>query len=360
MSHAPPPESPDEQDEYFFRLSPERVLAAVESAGHRPSGHCFALNALENRVYDVRLEDGRHVVAKFYRPGRWSRETILDEHRLLAALVEAEIPVCAPLPFPDGDTLHETLGIHFAIWPRTGGRSPDELADDQIAVLGRLMARIHAIAADLGAPHRPPLDPESVPLAALSLLEEQDWLPPSCRGRYARAVEALVDAYRTRAEGTPVQPIHGDCHVGNLLHGDEGWFFLDFDDMRIGPPVQDVWMLLPGRDLEADRQRRLLIEHYREFRPFDERSLALIEPLRGFRFVFYAGWIAKRWADPAFPDAFPHFGTDAYWETETRDLEELVDRLEKGEDLLSPEERAEVRSDAGETELTNEDFFWDL
>jgi len=346
--------------EFFFRLSPERVLQAVEAAGHEPSGHCFALNALENRVYDVRLENGDHVVAKFYRPGRWSRETILDEHRLLAALVEAEIPVCAPLRFPDGDTLHQVEDIHYAIWPRTGGRSPDELSDDQVEVLGRLMARIHTIAADLGAPNRRILDPESVPLEALDLLEAGDWLPPSCRRRYEGAVESLVEHYCERSRGVELQPIHGDCHAGNLLHGAQGWFFLDFDDMVIGPPVQDVWMLVPGRDSEADRQRHLLVESYRQFRPFDERTFSLIEPLRGFRFVFYAGWIAKRWQDPAFPDAFPHFGTDQYWETETRDLEELVERIAKGDDLLTTAEREVAAVENSEDELTNEDFFWDL
>jgi Ser/Thr protein kinase RdoA (MazF antagonist) len=346
--------------EYFFRLSPERVLQAVAEAGHSPSGHCFALNALENRVYDVRLDDGSHVVAKFYRPGRWSREAILDEHRLLAALADAEIPVCSPLHFPDGDTLHEIEDIHYAIWPRTGGRSPDELSDDQVEVLGRLLARIHSIAADLGAPNRRTLDADSVPLEALDRLEDGDWLPPNCGPRYARAVETLVDVYIERSRGLELQPIHGDCHSGNLLHGDEGWFFLDFDDMVIGPPVQDVWMLLPGRDAEADRQRRLLVEAYRTFRPFDDRGFGLIEPLRGFRFIFYAGWIAKRWEDPAFPDAFPHFGTDEYWENETRDLEELVERVAKGEDLLTPEEREEAAVVEEEDGLTNKDFFWDL
>ena len=349
-----------DQSEFFFRLSPERVLQAVEAGGHATSGHCFALNALENRVYDVRLENGEHVVAKFYRPGRWGRETILDEHRLLAALVEAEIPVCAPLAFPDGETLHEIEDIQYAIWPRTGGRSPDELSDAQIAVLGRLMARIHTIAADLGAPNRRTLDPDSVPLEALDLLEDGDWLPPSCGDRYVQAVDSLVEVYDERSRDVVLQPIHGDCHVGNLLRGDAGWFFLDFDDMVVGPPVQDVWMLIPGRDAEADRQRRLLVESYRQFRPFDESTFGLIEPLRGFRFVFYAGWIAKRWEDPAFPDAFPHFGTDQYWEDETRDLEELVHRIERGEDLLRGSEREQVHAVSGAGELTNEDFFWDL
>jgi Ser/Thr protein kinase RdoA (MazF antagonist) len=349
-------------DESFHRLSPERVLRAVEDAGLVPSGHCFALNALENRVYDVRLEDGRHVVAKFYRPGRWSRDAILDEHRLLRALAEAEIPVVAPLVFPDGETLHETVGIQHALWPRVGGRAPDELRDDEIGVLGRLLARIHAVAARVGAPHRPTLDPESVPLAALALLEEQGFLPPACRARYARAVEGLVRIYRERSRDVALQPIHGDCHRGNLLRGEAGWLFLDFDDLVVGPPVQDVWMLLPGRDAEAARQRRILVEAYRTFRDFDASSLALIEPLRGFRFVFYAGWIARRWADPAFPDAFPHFGTEVYWEDETRDLETLVDRIERGADLRGPESSGEERAteeEDGEA-LTNADFFWDL
>jgi Ser/Thr protein kinase RdoA (MazF antagonist) len=349
-----------DQTEFFFRLSPERVLQAVATAGFDPSGHCFALNALENRVYDVRLDDGRHIVAKFYRPGRWSRETILDEHRLLAALSAAEIPVCVPLQFPDGDTLHETEDIYYALWPRTGGRSPDELADPEVEVLGRLLARIHTIAADLGAPHRATLDAEHVPLAALDLLEEGDWLPRNCASRYAEAVESLVEIYARRSEGLSIQPIHGDCHAGNLLRGADGWFFLDFDDMVIGPPVQDVWMLLPGRDAEADRQRHLLVDAYRSFRPFEERSFSLIEPLRGFRFVFYAGWIAKRWEDPAFPDAFPHFGTDEYWENETRDLEELVERITKGDDLISVEERERARVQSGGADLSNKDFFWDL
>jgi Ser/Thr protein kinase RdoA (MazF antagonist) len=352
--------SPD-LSEFFFRLSPERVLHAVEGAGLRPSGHCFALNALENRVYDVRLEDGAHVVAKFYRPGRWSREAILDEHRLLASLAKAEIPVCAPLQFPDGDTLHEIEDIHYALWPRSGGRSPDELSDAQIEMLGRLLARIHAIAADQGASHRRTLDSESVPLEALELLEKGNWLPPACAPRYALAVKTLTEIYCERSQGIELQPIHGDCHSGNLLNGDAGFFFLDFDDMVIGPPVQDVWMLLPGRDAEADRQRRLLVSAYESFRSFDHDSFALIEPLRGFRFVFYAGWIAKRWEDPAFPDAFPHFGSEEYWENETRDLEELLDRIVRGDDLLTPAEREEAADAGGGAEdLSNKDFFWDL
>jgi Ser/Thr protein kinase RdoA (MazF antagonist) len=348
--------------EFFFDLSPERVLQAVEAGGFRPTGHCFALNALENRVYDVRVDDDRHVVAKFYRPGRWSRDTILEEHRLLAALEAAEIPVCTPLTFADGETLHRVEGIWYAVWPRTGGRSPDELSDDQVRVLGRLLARIHDVAEGVEIRHRRRLDSESYPLEALALLEQRGFLPPSCAARYRRAVEEVVAVYDDWSRAVPTQVIHGDCHMGNLLLGDRGWFFLDFDDMVIGPAVQDVWMLLPGRDIHAARQREVLVEAYREFRPFDPSSLRLIEPLRAFRFIFYAGWIARRWEDPAFPDAFPHFGTEEYWENETRDLEEQVELIVRGEAVseAAPEAHERSAEKDGEGELTNKDFFWDL
>lgn len=351
------------ETESFYRLTPDRVLDAVESAGLVPTGHCSALNALENRVFDVRVErpggGSAQFVAKFYRPGRWSAEAILDEHRLLFALQAAEIPVCAPLRFEDGSSLRTTHDIHYALWPRTGGRPPAELSNAQIEVLGRLLARIHSIAESVEAPHRPRFDSAGVPLQALSILEAGGFLPPSCASRYRAAVEEVVECYDGLARDTPVQPIHGDCHTGNLLQGDAGWFFLDFDDMGVGPAVQDVWMLLPGRDAEADQKRRLLVDAYQTFRPFDVRSLELVEPLRAFRFVFYAGWIAKRWEDPSFPDAFPHFGSEAYWERETRDLEDQLKRIRAGLPVAG-EEAPRRAEKGGSAPLTNKDFFWDL
>lgn len=347
----------DSTTEFFFRLSPAKVLEAVEAGGFRPTGHCSALNALENRVYDVRVDDGQHLVVKFYRPARWAREAILEEHRTLFALREAEIPVCAPLRFADGDSLHEVEAIYYAVWPRTGGRSPDELGDAEVAVLGRLLARIHNVGDALSLEHRPPLDAQTGALEPLELLEGRGFLPPSCAARYRNAVEHIAQLYDEWTCDVPLHPIHADCHFGNLLHGDEGWFFLDFDDMRVGPAVQDVWMLLPGRDAHAARQRSLLVDAYRQFRDFDDRWLRLVEPLRAFRFVFYAAWIARRWQDPAFPDAFPHFGTADYWENETRDLEQQLERIRSGARDDEPDQRAEK---AAEPELTNKDFFWDL
>jgi Ser/Thr protein kinase RdoA (MazF antagonist) len=285
---------------------------------------------------------------------------------MLFALREAEIPVCAPMILPDGETLHEVEGIFHAVWPRTGGRSPDEVSDAEVAVLGRLLARIHNVGEATGAPHRPALTPEAFPLAALAGLERGGFLPPSCAGAYRRAVLEVVRIYEERARGIALHPIHGDCHMGNLLRGPAGdasegdaWFFLDFDDLVVGPAVQDVWMLLPGRDAPAARQRQLLVDAYREFRGFEERSFALVEPLRAFRFVWYAGWIARRWDDPAFPDAFPHFGTEQYWENETRDLAEQVERIQSG-GVCGSETGETARSGAEAAELSNRDLFWDL
>jgi Ser/Thr protein kinase RdoA (MazF antagonist) len=343
--------------EFFFRLTPDWVLRAVEAGGFDPTGHCSALNSLENRVYDLRLTDGSHVVAKFYRPGRWTREAILEEHRFLFDLRDEEIPVCAPVVFPDGGTLHEVEGILYAVWPRTGGRAPDELNDEQVGVLGRLVARIHNVGAARPMDARPQLSSHSHGIEPLEALEALDVLPPQCRRRYRAAVERVVSLYDDFSVGVPVHRIHGDCHLGNLLHGREGYFFLDFDDCRVGPAVQDVWMLVPGRDADAARQRVLLIDAYRQFRDFDPRWLGLVEPLRALRFVHYAAWIARRFEDPAFPDAFPHFGTVNYWERETQDLEDQLTRIARGAEV-QPDGTA-ARAPEEEEELTNKDFFWD-
>jgi Ser/Thr protein kinase RdoA (MazF antagonist) len=343
--------------ESFLGLTPDRVLRAVESQGFVPTGHCSPLVCLENRVYDVRLDGNEHVVVKFYRPGRWTAPALLEEHAFLADLRAAEIPVCAPLPL-SGGTLSEFEGLFCAIWPRTGGRARDELPDPEIAILGRLLARIHNVGAERDAPHRPRLDPHDRVLGPLALLEDQDWIPSSCARRYSAAARELARLYAERSQGVPVHRIHGDCHVGNLLLGDEGWFFLDFDDFVVGPAVQDVWMLLPGRDLEGARQRSLLVESYRQFRDFDEGWLDLVELLRGMRFVWYGAWIARRFEDPAFPDAFPHFGSEDYWERETQDLEEQLELVSAGLGLPA-REGDPARPDEGQ-ELTNKDFFWDL
>ncbi len=311
--------------EHFYTLTPELVLDAVERSGHFTTGLCYALNSLENRVYEVELEDRSRVVGKFYRPGRWSEETIRDEHRTLAALAEAEIPVCAPTAFDDGDTLHTTEdGIFFALFPRTGGRSPDELIGDQFEQLGRLLGRIHNVTASLGLKHRPEISPQTYGDDCLEAILQHTEMPMGVLHRYSDAVKRLADLGRQRFEGVETFAAHGDCHRANLLFGSQGWFFLDFDDMGIAPAVQDMWLLLPARAADCPRELDLLLEGYEQFRDFDHRTLGLIEVLRGLRYVRYAAWIARRWEDPAFPRAFPDWGTDRYWESQVADIYEQL------------------------------------
>lgn len=344
-------------DEFFYNLTPDTVLGAIEQSGFLPTGHCLTLNSYENRVYDCRLDDGSHVIAKFYRPGRWSREQILEEHRFLFDLQEDEIPVCAPLRFDDGESVQETAGIWFALWPRTGGRARDEFSDADLQTLGRMLARIHNVGAVTPCRHRISLTGETYGLQPLSYLEANGFLPGHCAVRYREAVQEITGIYEELRAGVPEIRIHGDCHHGNLLLGNQGWFFLDFDDFLTGPAVQDVWMLVPARDTEGLRRRSVFLDAYRQFRDFDDAWLRLIEPLRALRFIRYAAWIARRWDDPAFPAAFPHFGTQQYWEDQTADLEEQLDycRRARSGNASGPAPDNEEE----EPELTNKDFFWD-
>lgn len=324
---------------FFFELTPDRVLDAVETAGIQCTGRCQPLNSFENRVYDVEIEwDGpgkpatpseNHRVVKFYRPGRWSREQILDEHQFLADLAEREIPAVAPAKFPDGATL-KTLdsGIHYCLFPKVGGRAPDELDDEKLKRVGRLLARIHQVGRARSADHRIALTPDTYGIANLDFLLEKGLIPNEFRDRYAAAARAICEMTAPWFKETETQRIHGDCHLGNLLFGSSSAFFVDFDDMVVGPPVQDLWLLLPGRD----RQKlEVLLEGYEEIGDFDRSTLKLIEPLRALRFIHYTGWIARRWDDPAFPQAFPHFGSYRYWNDETEDLERQWHRIRLGQ-----------------------------
>jgi Ser/Thr protein kinase RdoA (MazF antagonist) len=331
----------DETTRFFFELTPDRVLDAVEAAGLRCTGRCMALNSFENRVYDVELEsdEGKsRVVVKFYRPGRWTSEQILEEHEFLRDLKNAEIPAIAPLPFPDaspqaqatvpgaaGPTLRSTpSGIWYSLFPKVGGRAPDEFSDEQLLRIGRLLARVHGVGASKPAPHRIRINPATYGWANLEYLLK-NWVPAEYAQRYGSTVRSLLSLTEPWFASAPQQRLHGDCHPGNLLLNGEGhFFFLDFDDMVVGPPVQDVWLLVPGRDNESKAQREVLLEGYAEMRAFDRSTLRLLEPLRALRFIHYTAWIARRWADPAFPAAFPEFGSHAYWADETADLEEQL------------------------------------
>jgi Ser/Thr protein kinase RdoA (MazF antagonist) len=344
----------------FFSLTPERVLAAVEAGGLRTHPVCYPLNSFENRVYEVELADRSRIVAKFYRPGRWSAEQILEEHQFLQDLEGEEIPVAGVRAFPDGATLREIDGIFYSLADRKGGRAPDEVNEEMALRLGRLAGRVHNVGASREAPHRWQLTAEHYVRTPLAWLREHDTLPHHLRERYGAAALALADLADAAFAGLACHRVHGDLHLGNVLHRDGLLRLLDFDDMVTGPAVQDLWLALPGRDRETLYLREVFLEGYEQFRKFDRRTLRLIELLRGLRLVHYAAWIARRWDDPAFPPAWPHFGTDEYWERETGDLEEVlaIARGEAEEEAAGGEGEVPPRKEE-ETPLTNKDFFWD-
>lgn len=353
--------APSPHTDLFLSLTPDRVLAAVEAGGLPCNAVCYPLNSFENRVYEVELADRTRIVAKFYRPGRWSEEAILEEHGFLEELATEEIPVCTMRPFPGGGTLRQTDGIYYCLADRMGGRAPDELDETTARRLGMLVGRMHTVAVRKPARHRLPLNADVYIREPAAWLEGHETIPHGWRARYLGAARAAADLIDARMAGVAVHRVHGDLHLGNLLFRDGLLRVLDFDDMVTGPPVQDLWLALPGRDRTTLDLREAFLEGYEQFRLFDRATLALIEPLRTLRIVHYAGWLARRWHDPAFPAAWPHFGTDEYWQKETEDLEAQLALL-RGEAAADEEEVGEGRERAPkeeEAELTNKDYFWD-
>jgi Ser/Thr protein kinase RdoA (MazF antagonist) len=347
----------------FLTLTPERVLDAVERAGLRCNPVCYPLNSFENRVYEVELADRSRIVAKFYRPGRWSEEQILEEHQFLADLAAEEVPVCPVRAFPDGGTLRRIDRIFYSLADRSGGRAPDELDAATAHRLGMLVGRLHNVAVRRPAEHRLRLTAAAFIREDVAWLDAHGTLPRHLRDRYLDAAASLagaVDGALAAVEPHRLHRLHGDLHLGNVLLRDGQLRVLDFDDMVVGPAVQDLWLALPGRDDWTLRLRDRFLEGYEQFRDFDRSTLRLIEPLRGLRVVHYAAWLARRWHDPAFPAAWPHFGTLDYWQRETDDLEEQL-ALVRGE-LAPPAAGGEGGPEAGaaaEEALSNRDYFWD-
>lgn len=337
----------------FLGLTPDAVLNAIEATGLRCTNACHALNSFENRVYEVELADEARTrrVAKFYRPERWTAAQIREEHAFLAALADDEVPVCNVLALGDGDTVASAGHILFCLFERWGGRAPEEIDDELAGRLGALAARIHNVGARLDIKHRRRLDADRT-LEALEWLLSGTLIPTPLRDRYGRAARALVDLLRARLEGVDLQPIHGDLHAGNLILREGVLHVLDFDDMVIGPPVQDLWLLLPGRDVDSRRRRALFLEGYERFRAFDRRTLNLIEPLRGLRFVTYSAWLARRWHDPIFPLTWPQFGGESWWRDAVDDLEDALAHV----DTAALGEVAEEVA----VGLDDKDYFWDM
>ncbi len=349
-----------DSSDLFLTLTPERVLDAVEASGVEANPVCYPLNSFENRVYEVELADRTRVVAKFYRPGRWTAAQILEEHDFLFELEAEEIPVCAPRKFPDGLTLHSLGHIHYCLFDRRGGRAPDELTDADVERLGRLVARVHNVGARRPAKHRQHLDADAYVRRDLDWLEAEKTIPSPYATRYLTLAREIAELYERATAGVAIQRLHGDLHLGNVLFRDGLLRLLDFDDMMVGPPVQDVWLALPGRDTYTLRQREVFLGAYEELRLFDHSTTRLIEPLRGLRLIHYAAWIARRWHDPIFPATWTHFGTADYWERETNDLAEQLAVIRGAVAETEPDDRqGPGNGKLEEPELTNRDFFWD-
>ena len=314
----------------YSSLTPEVVLAALDSVGLLTDGRLLALNSFENRVYQVGQERGAPVVAKFYRPGRWSDAAILEEHGFALELAEREIPVVPPLK-PEGASLHAFQGYRFAVYPRQGGRMPEFDRADALEWMGRFIGRIHAVGALQPYRYRPALDVASFGEDARNFLLRGRWLPSDLLPAWSSVIDQALDMARhcfDRAGDFASLRLHGDCHAGNVLwtEGPEtnGPHFVDFDDSRMGPAVQDLWMLLSGDREHQVRQLADILAGYEDFREFDARELHLVEALRTLRLIHHAAWLARRWDDPAFPTAFPWFGTQHYWQERILELREQI------------------------------------
>jgi Ser/Thr protein kinase RdoA (MazF antagonist) len=316
----------------YDRLTPDVIIAAVEALGYFSDQRILALNSYENRVYQIGIEDGAPLVAKFYRPGRWSREAILEEHAFALELAEAEVPVVPPLVH-DGVTLFEHAGFAYALFERRGGHWPELGTREEREWMGRFLGRIHAIGRRQRFRFRGRLDVDEMGVAARDYLLDDGWIPPHLEAAYASLTDDLFERIHEAfdaAQGTPQLRLHGDCHRGNVLWTDAGPHFVDLDDCLTGPAIQDLWMLLSGSRAEMGEQLAQLLEGYSQFADFDPRELVLVESLRTLRMIHYSAWLARRWSDPAFPSAFPWFTEPRYWENHVLALREQAAAIDEG------------------------------
>ena len=347
---------PDDRQESeqapYAGLTPDAVLDALESAGLSPDGRLLALNSYENRVYQVGMDEGAFVVAKFYRPGRWSDAQILEEHAFVGELAQRELPVVAPLAMGvnagvnaggnagAGRTLCEFGGYRFAVYPRRGGRAPELDRPKTLEWIGRFLGRIHAVGALRAFVERPALDPDTFGTEPRNYLLDHGFIPPQNEAAWTSVVDhalASVAHCYERAGDVRRLRLHGDCHGGNVLWTETGGdakatggpHFVDFDDARTGPAVQDLWMLLSGDPAAMRVQLDQVLRGYEDFAEFDDRELNLVEALRTLRLIHYSAWIARRWDDPAFPAAFPWFDTPRYWQDRILELREQIALMEE-------------------------------
>lgn len=315
----------------FDSLTPDFIMDAIESQGYCCDCRILTLNSYENRVYQIGIEDAQPLIAKFYRPQRWSDEQILEEHQFTCELAEHELPVVAPLANPDGELLHHYRGFRFSLYPRKGGHSPELDNPEHLEILGRLLGRIHLLGASRPFECRPHLDSQSFGHQSVELISEK-FIPPEYRESYQSLTRDLLQQIDERfARLTTVRKIrvHGDCHNGNMLWRDGAPNFVDFDDARMAPAIQDLWMLLSGTEDQQRQQLDKILAGYHLFNDFDYQETQLIEPLRTLRIIHYSAWLARRWDDPAFPRTFPWFNSMQYWGEHILELREQLSALQE-------------------------------
>lgn len=320
-----------EKHTVFEDLTPDLIITLVEkSLGVRCTNLCRPLNSYINRVYELERENGFGLVVKFYRPGRWSKTALQDEHDFSLELVEREIPVVAPLVLKDGETLGRHGIIYFAVFPKKGGRSYDEYNDDQWLELGRLLGRVHAVGAANLPKDRITMTPDKSTGRQIAYLLQGDFIPEDLKRPFKELSESLIETIMPLFASVDMVRIHGDCHFSNLIYRpDESFYVIDLDDMAVGPPVQDFWMLLPGFMNESLAEIDIFLEGYEIFRDFDRRTLRLIEPLRAMRYIHYTAWCAHQVAEDGLSRVAPDFGSHDYWQREMRDLAEQLERIRK-------------------------------
>lgn len=320
-----------EKTQFFSSLTPDKVLDAIETLGFKTTGRISILASMENRVYEVEIEnDEAHNISetfkivKFYRPGRWSKDQIKDEHQFLFDLMENDIHAIAPNKINGESVFEDVNGLYYTLFPKQGGRAADEWTDELLEQMGRLLARLHNTGQTKKASHRLNLDINTFGEINLEFILKSKYMLPDYKETYKNLCEQIFSISTPLFQNINYQRIHGDCHHGNILLKDGHPFLIDFDDMSMGPRVQDIWMINPGRDDYAKRQRQILLEAYMSMTDFDMRELKLIESLRALRIIHFSAWISHRFEDQAFKRVFPNFGSNQYWEQELFNLREQI------------------------------------
>ncbi|WP_257284085.1 serine/threonine protein kinase [Endozoicomonas sp. SESOKO1] len=315
----------------YDRLTPDRALDAVESAGFLSDARIMALNSYENRVYQVGIEDSEPLIAKFYRPERWTKDQIQEEHQFTLDLKAMELPVVAPMADEKGNTLHEFAGFLFALFPRKGGHAPELDNLDNLLTLGRTLGRMHKLGSASDFQYRPAISLQRYGIDNVEYLLANDFIPASLLEAYQTLTRDLLHRLELMTQQQTWQSIrvHGDCHGGNILWRNEAPHFVDFDDTCMAPAIQDLWMLLSGDRQEQTLQMAEILEGYTEFMDFSPSELNLVEYFRTLRLINYSGWLAKRWDDPAFPMAFTWFNTERYWAEHILELREQLAALDE-------------------------------